>query len=160
MTTNTNLRAILCSSIVILLASCGTTSLQTDPAKNLKYKAPEPNVSEINQALATLAMSMGSSSTDYQIGPEDLVQITMFNVPDGEGRATPRTLSVRVSHEGRISLPLLGEISVSGLTISGLEKDLATRYAKYIRNPQVGAQELKYTFTARVPKAAKVMLSI
>src|SRR5215475_10810332 len=144
MTTKTNLGAILCSSIVILLLSCGPTSLQTDPAKNLKYKAPEPNVAEINQTLATLAMTMGSPATDYQLGPEDLVQITMYNVPDGEGRATPRTLSLRVSHEGKISLPLIGEISVSGLTLSGLEKDLATRYAKYIRNPQVGVLVTEY----------------
>jgi polysaccharide export outer membrane protein len=144
MTTKTNLRAILCSSIVILLGSCGPTSLQTDPAKNLKYKAPEPNVAEINQTLATLAMSMGSPATDYQIGPEDLVQITMYNVPDSEGRATPRTLSVRVSHEGKISLPLIGEIGVSGLTISALEKNLTTRYAKYILNPQVGVLVTEY----------------
>lgn len=143
MKAKTNLRIILCSSIVILLGSC-TTGLQPDPAKNPKYKAPEPNVSEINQTIATLAMNMGSGGTDYQIGPEDLVQITMYNVPDGEGRATPRTLSVRVSHEGKISLPLLGEIGVSGLTISGLEKDLATRYAKYIRNPQVGILIAEY----------------
>ena len=144
MTTKTNLGAILCSSIVVFLVSCGPTSLQTDPAKNLKYKAPEPNVAEINQTLATLAMTMGSSATDYQIGPEDLVQITMYNVPDGEGRATPRTLSLRVSQEGKISLPLIGEISVSGLTLSGFEKDLATRYAKYIRNPQVGVLVTEY----------------
>jgi polysaccharide export outer membrane protein len=144
MTTKTNVKAILCSSIVVLLVSCGPTSLQTDPAKNLKYRAPEPTVAEINQTLATLAMSMGSPATAYQIGPEDLVQITMYNVPDGEGRTTPRTLSVRVSHDGKISLPLIGEIGVSGLTISGLEKDLATRYAKYIFNPQVGVLVTEY----------------
>ena len=140
----TNVQAILFSSIVILLLSCGTTSMQTDPTQNPKYMKPQPNVSEINQTLATLAMSMGSHSTDYQIGPEDLVQITMYNVPDGEGRATPRTLSVRVSQEGKISLPLIGEISVSGFTISGLEKELATRYTKYIRNPQVGVLITEY----------------
>jgi polysaccharide biosynthesis/export protein len=144
MTTKTNIKAILYSSIVVLLVSCAPASLQTDPAKNLKYRAPEPNVSEINQTLATLAMSMGSHSTDYQIGPEDLVQITIYNVPDGEGRATPRTLSVRVSQEGKLSLPLIGEVSVSGLTLSGLEKDLATRYAKYIRDPQVGVLVTEY----------------
>src|SRR5262245_64514914 len=52
--------------------------------------------------------------------------------------------SLRVSHEGKLSLPLIGEISVSGLTLSGLEKDLATRYAKYIRNPQVGVLVTEY----------------
>jgi polysaccharide export outer membrane protein len=144
MTTNRNLQIIIRSVMAILLVSCGTTSTQTDPTKNSNYMTPQPNVSEINQTLATLAMSMGSHSTDYQIGPEDLVQITMYNVPDGEGRATPRTLSVRVSQEGKISLPLIGEIGVSGLTLSGLEKELATRYAKYIRNPQVGVLVTEY----------------
>lgn len=144
MTTNRNLQIILRSVMAILLVSCGTTSTQTDPTKNSNYMTPQPNVSEINQTLATLAMSMGSHSTDYQIGPEDLVQITMYNVPDGEGRATPRTLSVRVSQEGKISLPLIGEIGVSGLTLSDLEKELATRYAKYIRNPQVGVLVTEY----------------
>jgi polysaccharide export outer membrane protein len=37
-----------------------------------------------------------------------------------------------------INLPLLGEISVTGSTVSGLEEKLRQLYDKYIHNPQVG----------------------
>ena len=92
---------------------------------------------EINQAIASLALSLGSSSSDYQVGAEDLLQITIFNVPPGE-TILPRTVTVRVSHQGIISLPLLGDLKAGGLTLSGLERELAKRYEKYIRSPQVG----------------------
>ena len=49
-----------------------------------------------------------------------------------------------MSQEGKISLPLIGEISVSGSDSFWTQKDLATRYAKYIRNPQVGVLVTEY----------------
>ena len=55
-----------------------------------------------------------------------------------ERGVTPRTNTVRVSHQGQISLPLIGEIDVKGLTVLGLEKKLREAYDKYIYNPQVG----------------------
>jgi polysaccharide export outer membrane protein len=55
-----------------------------------------------------------------------------------ESQVTPRTLTVRVTHQGQISLPLAGELDVRGLTVSGLEKKIREAYDKYIYNPQVG----------------------
>ena len=84
-------------------------------------------------------MQQGSaSSSDYQIGPEDLLEITLFNIPEADGKVTPRTVTVRVSQQGQVSLPVLGEISVKGLTVSGLEQRLRTAYDRYIYNPQIG----------------------
>jgi len=42
-----------------------------------------------------------------------------------------------VSQQGLISLPLIGDVKVAGLTPAGLEKELQKRYEKYIYNPQV-----------------------
>ena len=97
---------------------------------------------DINRNIAAAAM-LGSSgaSSDYKIGPEDLLEITLFNIPEGLGmeqKVTPRMISVRVTHQGQISLPLLGEIEAKGLTVSALEKTVRERYDKYIYNPQVG----------------------
>ena len=55
-----------------------------------------------------------------------------------DGDLTPRTVTVRVTHQGQISLPLIGEIDVKGLTVLGLEKKLRQAYDRYIYNPQVG----------------------
>ena len=51
---------------------------------------------------------------------------------------TPRITTVRVNHQGQISLPLLGLMSVKGLTVSDLEQKLRGAYDKYIHNPEVG----------------------
>jgi polysaccharide export outer membrane protein len=53
-------------------------------------------------------------------------------------------MDARVSQDGVISLPLLGDIPVQGLTASALEEQLRKRYDKYVRNPQVGVQITDY----------------
>jgi polysaccharide export outer membrane protein len=97
---------------------------------------------EINRALASLAGTTALAAGDYQIGPEDLLQITLYNV-DADTR-TPRVVSLRVSQQGMISLPLIGDVKVSGLSPSGLEKELQKKYEKYIYNPQVGVLVADY----------------
>ena len=108
--------------------------MQAEPANSA--------AAEVNRGLAMLAQTTTPSSADYQIGPEDLLQITLYNV-DADTR-TPRVVNLRVSNQGLISLPLIGEIRVSGLTPSGLEKELQKRYEKYIYNPQVGVMVSDY----------------
>ena len=90
----------------------------------------------------TLTLTLGSSlraqanpATDqayeYQIGAKDLLQISVFEVPE-------LNITVRVSENGMISLPLLGEIRAEGLNRLQLEKELATRLEKnYLKDAQV-----------------------
>jgi len=71
------------------------------------------------------------SSRDYKIGPEDLLEISVF-----EDEKLNKT--VRVSSRGNISLPLLGILAVKGLTANELEKevrDLLTE--KFFQDPHV-----------------------
>ena len=122
-------------ALAIVSMACSPTiqpQTQTPAAKVTRSSA-----ADINKALATVAMNTSAQKADYQIGPEDLLQITVFNIQEAAG-ITPRTVSVRVSQEGLISLPLIGDIKVAGLTPSGLERELNRRYDKYIYNPQVG----------------------
>ncbi len=71
------------------------------------------------------------SSTEYKIGAQDLLDISVFGLKE-------LNRTVRVSEEGKISLPLLGEVHVEGLTKTGLEKRLSQLLEeKYLQNPQV-----------------------
>jgi polysaccharide export outer membrane protein len=97
-------------------------------------------IDEINNALTAASQQTPGASRDYQLGPEDLIQITLYNIPPGEAGVTPRTMEVRVSHEGQITLPLLGDVPVSGLTTSALEQWLRGKYDQYLHNPAVGVQ--------------------
>ncbi len=56
--------------------------------------------------------------TDYRIGSKDLLEIKVFELPE-------LNQTVRVSEGGLISLALLGQVEVSGLTAQELEKKLA-----------------------------------
>lgn len=70
-------------------------------------------------------------STTYIIGPNDLLSINVFKVPE-------LNTTVRVAGDGTIALPLLGTIQVEGLNQSQLETKLATMLdERYLQNAQV-----------------------
>jgi polysaccharide export outer membrane protein len=56
---------------------------------------------------------------DYRIGPKDLLEITVFGLPE-------LNQTVRVSEDGSITHSLLGRVEVSGLTAQELEKRVAS----------------------------------
>ena len=70
-------------------------------------------------------------SSDYIIGPKDLLEIKVFGQDELD-------TTVRVSEDGKITMSLLGEVDVQGLTKSGVERKLAQLLGeKYLQNPQV-----------------------
>jgi polysaccharide export outer membrane protein len=117
--------------------------------------APSVATNEINQALSIAAAQSGTSAANYRIGPDDLVQVTVYNIPEADARVTPRAVILRVSQEGAIVLPLVGEVTVTGKTTAEVEQELKTRYAKYIRTPQVGVMVTEYRQRASVMGAVQ-----
>ena len=67
----------------------------------------------------------------YKIGPGDLLEIKVFELEQ-------LSQVVRVSEDGSITLPLLGQVMVEGLTQEGTAIRIATLLAqRYVKNPQV-----------------------
>jgi len=76
--------------------------------------------------------------SEYRIGPQDLLEVTVIGFEDLNRR-------YRVSEEGKINLPYLGEVEVQGLTRSELEKRLVQLLEeKYLQNPQVSVVIAEY----------------
>jgi len=95
---------------------------------------PSVATSEVNQErLRALweKRSKASDTTDYPIGPGDVIQITAPGVDDLKDR------TVRVSGNGEVELPLIGIIQASGLTESGFRDRLKVALGKYMYDPQV-----------------------
>jgi polysaccharide export outer membrane protein len=101
-------------------------------------------ITKINSALAAQALQNPTSTNDYRIAPEDLLEITLFNIPESEAGVTPRRTEVRVTQDGSITLPLLGDVPAAGLTSSALEQSLRARYDQYLHKPQVGVYVKEY----------------
>lgn len=72
-----------------------------------------------------------SFSTDFGIGPGDVLEISVADVPE----LTHRT--ERISPQGTIELPLAGSIQVGGLTEPQLHAVLTSAFSKYINDPEV-----------------------
>jgi polysaccharide biosynthesis/export protein len=106
--------------------------------------ATSPAVSAINTALASAPLPASASSADYRLGAEDLLEITLFNIPEGGAGPIPRRIEVRLSHEGLITLPLLGDVPAAGLSTAVLEQSLRKRYDEFLHDPQVGVQVKEY----------------
>ena len=66
----------------------------------------------------------------FVIGNDDVVAINVWKEPD-------ISRSIPVRSDGKISLPLVGEVQAAGLTPLQLEKDIAGRLKNYISEPEV-----------------------
>ena len=69
---------------------------------------------------------------DYKVGPMDVLGVTIFDEPELSRD------SLRVSSQGKISLPLLGELKVEGLSPRKIEQLIQIRYRqeKILKQPQ------------------------
>ncbi len=79
-----------------------------------------------------------SAGDDYVIGAEDVLAIAVWREPE-ISRAVP------VRPDGKISLPLVGDLQASGSTPKELQNVVAEQLKAYISNPQVAVivQEVK-----------------
>ena len=76
---------------------------------------------------------------DYRIGPSDLLEIQVFGIDNLKRE-------VRVNSRGAISLPLVGTVTVGGLTGEEAETLIAEKYGKdYLQDPQVSVFIKEYT---------------
>lgn len=73
----------------------------------------------------------GMIGPDYTLGPEDVLTITVFNLPD-------MTETVRVENDGTITVKLLGPVKAAGLTVAQLRDELQKEWGKtYLQDPHV-----------------------
>ena len=119
---NSWMRWCLPALLWLLLAACASGGGQR-PAGNAVAALPAPD--------STSADGAYSGASDYRIGAQDLLNISVFGVEE-------LNKDVRVNSNGQVSLPLVGTVMAGGRTIPELESDLARKYAAgYLQNPQV-----------------------
>jgi polysaccharide biosynthesis/export protein len=71
-----------------------------------------------------------SGLSDYRIGPEDVLQVSVFG-----NEALSRTVPVRP--DGMISLPLLNDVRAAGLTPMELRVALMKKLVEFVPSPEV-----------------------
>src|SRR2546421_5163956 len=98
-----------------------TLGLLTTAAFGQRAPVPQPQP----PAASMLANTPGTAS-DAPIGPRDQIEVKVFQDPNLNTRMT-------VTDDGRITMPLIGKVDVSGLTPVEVEQKIkALLEAKYI----------------------------
>ncbi len=93
------------------------------------FAQPMPMVGSASQDTAREKSSL-IVTTDYIVGPEDVLEITVW-------RNTDLSKVVAVRPDGRISLPLFGEVTAVGQTAVQLAETIAGKLKEFKENPQV-----------------------
>lgn len=104
----------------------------------MKYKNLAKCIALISFFIATF-VSAQEVETNYEISTDDTLQITVFNEPD---LSLPE---VRIGTNGTVSMPLLGQVEVSGLTVQEIESKLTLLLLDgYLKKPKVSVSILEY----------------
>lgn len=103
---------LLLAGVVVLASGCAS--------KPVTAEGPDK---EINQ----LASSVDG---DYRIGVDDRVQVTVWHNPE-------LSVTVPVRPDGKISVPLIGDVSAGGNTPTQVAAIIKDKLSAYIRDPNV-----------------------
>src|SRR2546425_4934969 len=82
------------------------------------------------QRPATNPFARACGESAFKLGPDDVIEVFGYK----ESELSP---TVVVRPDGKISLPLIGELSASGKSTVELQKEVAQRLAQYISQPTV-----------------------
>jgi len=93
-----------------------------------------PSFAQADAAAVPPLSSASSVEESYQLGTGDKVRIIVFGEEDLGGE-------FQIDGNGRISLPLVGDVKAAGETASGLEQEIAGKLSEgYLQSPRVSVE--------------------
>jgi polysaccharide export outer membrane protein len=101
------------------------------PAKPQAPPAPVTSLPSAVQQNSDKSPVKSVVSDDFIIGPEDVLEITVWREPDLS------TMKAVVRADGKIGIRLLGEVQAAGLTTKQLQDRLHDEYSRYVAEPVV-----------------------
>jgi len=117
-----------------------------------------PSASSPEKIQRALTIETRDSVDQYILGATDVVQVSVWRNED-------LSIAVPVRPDGKISVPLVGDVQASGRTPEELATNIKASLAEYIREPQVsvvvtsmGSHE--FTDRVRVTGAVRQPLSV
>lgn len=93
----------------------------------------------VSAQYSNASKNQGLIGANYTLQPLDVIQVTVFKEPEMDRE-------VRVSQDGHITLPLIGQVHVAGMSIHDTTTLITDLYNRdYLVNPQISLILLSYT---------------
>jgi polysaccharide biosynthesis/export protein len=100
------------------------------PQAQKALASPTGSVDHVAAPAVSTAASANDDPTIYRIGPEDQLQISVWHEPELSGTPVVRP-------DGKITLPLIGDVYVVGQTPDALQALLTKNFKEFVNDPQV-----------------------
>lgn len=127
---------------VLIAGAMGTSALEaqapSQPGTQTSQVSEPPNPTLKPNPLDALRKFEPAADEEYQVGRGDEIQIDFAGRPELQAKQV-------VGPDGRITLPLAGEVMLAGETRSGAAKKIETSLAAYYANLSVLVTVTKYT---------------
>jgi len=120
-------QAAMCLSAAVCAAGSAQAQAHRAPAASTQDKRAEATPSQDNSAVTR---TEGEPANAYAIGIGDVLEISVWKNND-------LSATVPVRPDGRISVPLLGDVQAAGLTPLALRQTLTEGYKEYVTAPGV-----------------------
>ncbi len=135
--------------VLIIISICCFSLLVVSCSSNISVSADSDIV--VNQ-------NAGGTAVQYYIGVDDTIQINVWKNPE-------LSISVPVRPDGKISMPLIGDVKAAGLAPEAVAKSIKKKLNKYVRDPNVtvmvtGLQSHTYLTRLRITGAVNAPRSI
>ena len=117
-----------------------------------------PSVGNTSTVSNTPAVGTTQAVENYLIGVDDMVQVSVWRNPD-------LGITVPVRPDGRISVPLVGDVLAGGRTPEQVADDIQAKLAAFVRDPQVAViltdlRSHEYLSRVRVTGAVRQPVSV
>jgi polysaccharide export outer membrane protein len=114
---------------------------RTDEERELARFSPSSVLDRVR--IRETRKELSSKDLDYFVGPDDELEISIF---EWELTESTRSLKLRVSKQGRISLPGLPPINVQGKSVENIQEQIISEMSKegILQNPRITVSVIEY----------------
>jgi polysaccharide export outer membrane protein len=137
--------------LLVLVAAFGTSAVcQSQSLRD-----------ETSKTVATADLGKPTTASlhpeDYIIGPEDVLAVNVWKEPE-------ISRNVPVRPDGKITLPLIGDVEASGSTPRKVQEEIKKRLGTFVSNPEVTVivqeiKSLRFNIMGEVAKPGSYSLS-
>lgn len=154
MTRSNRIASALALAAAVLILGPASWSQEQKKGDGRTVTEPKKGIEDPKSSAPTTAAPVDPKS--YKLGPEDVIFIRVWREPELTG-------PILVRPDGKISMPLIGELEAAGVTPEELSKNITEALGKVMNRPEVfiSVQQVnskKYYLVGEVNRAGEYPL--
>lgn len=115
---------------MLSLAAAGIAFAQAAGGQTQPPAQAEANAAKATDAGTAAGMAAAVDPNSYRIGAEDVIRVTVWREPDLSG-------AMIVRPDGKVTLPLIGDVQAAGLTPVQMSQQVKEALGKILNKPEV-----------------------